>query len=183
MKNDQLSEIWESQNTDLPLLSSKDIIKKAKKQRNGQFITMVVLSVTLVLLVFYAGKYAFGHWNNFALGLTLMISSLSFRLILEFVTIYRKENQLISLDNASFLRYMQKYYRSRLKINYIITPLCFAIYIIGFIKILPYLKREFSEGFYTYIVISGIISLVVLAIIIINGVIKELQLLGQLKGK
>ena len=117
MKNDQLSQIWKSQSNDLSLNTSQNIIKKAKKQRSGQFITITVLSITLIILIIYAIKFAMGNWNNFALGLMLMISSLAFRLLLEFITIYRKESQLIVLDNQSFQKYLKKYYKIRLKVN------------------------------------------------------------------
>ena len=183
MKNDQLSQIWKSQSNDLSLNTSQNIIKKAKKQRSGQFITITVLSITLIILIIYAIKFAMGNWNNFALGLMLMISSLAFRLLLEFITIYRKESQLIVLDNQSFQKYLKKYYKIRLKVNYIITPICFGIYILGFTKLLPYFKQEFAEGFYIYIVISGIASMVILACIIINSTLKEYQFLQQLNRK
>ena len=51
MKNDNLSQIWKSQENDLSLDKPDFIIKKAKKQRNGQFITIAVLSVTLIILI------------------------------------------------------------------------------------------------------------------------------------
>lgn len=183
MKKDNLSQIWDSQNNDISLDSPDTIIKKAKKQRKGQFITIAVLAVTVAILVLYAITYISNYWNSFTLGLTLMISSLAFRLILEFVTIYRKENQLVLLDNQSFQNYLKKYLRKRLKINYIITPLCFAIYVFGFIMLLPYFKNEFSEGFYTYIIVSGIISLVVVALIVIYSTIKEHSFLKLLNRK
>ncbi len=112
---------------------------------------------------------------DFALGLLLMISSLTFRVILEFITIYRKESQLISLDNPSYRKYLRKHYSIRLKVNYIVPPICFVIYIFGFIKLLPYFKQEFSEEFYTYILIFGTVSLLVIAGIVINTVSKQLR--------
>ncbi len=183
MKNDKLSQIWKSQKNDLILDNPESIIKKAQIQRNGQLITIAVLAITVLILIAYAIKFASSNWNNFTLGLLLMISSLTFRLIIEYFTIYRKNNQLISLDNLSFQKYLKKYYRLRLNINYIITPLCFGIYVFGFIKLLPYFKNEFSEGFYAYILISGIASLIVLSAIIINSISKERKFLKQLGAK
>ncbi|WP_222931300.1 hypothetical protein, partial [Xanthovirga aplysinae] len=103
--------------------------------------------------------------------------------ILEFISLYRKESQLISLDNMSFQKYLKKYYKLRLKVNYIITPICFALYIFGFTRLLPYFQQEFSEGFYTYILISGFVSLFVLAIIIANSTLKESNFLKQLNRR
>ncbi len=183
MKNDILSQIWKSQQNHLSLDSPQDIIKKAQKQRNGQFITMAVLLITIIILIAYAIKYAGSNWNDFTFGLILMISSIAFRLILEYITIYKKKSKLIVLDNQSFQKYLKKHYRMRLKINYIITPICVGTYVFGFTKLLPYFKNEFSEGFYTYILISGIASLILLSAIIITSVLKEQSFLKQLSGK
>ncbi len=180
MKNDQLSQIWNSQKYDTIIERPNQIIKKAKKQRNSQFISIAVMSITVIILLIYAGYYIGNNWNNFTLGIVLMISSLAFRIILEFVSLYRKESQLVSLDNRSYRKYLKSYYKIRLKVNYIITPICFAIYIIGFTMLLPYFKQMFSKGFYTYIIISGIVSFIVIAVIIIKSVIKEQNFLSQL---
>ena len=182
MKNDQLTQLWNSQKNDVPYESPEQIIRKAKKQRNNQYISIVVMSTTVLILVLYAGYYAFHRWNNFTLGLVLMISSLMFRIVLEFISLYQKESQLISLDSTAFQAYLKKHYTLRLKINYIITPICFATYVFGFTKLLPYFKQEFSEGFYTYILISGFVSFLVLAIIIINSILKESRFLKN-QGK
>ncbi|NMM50780.1 hypothetical protein [Marinigracilibium pacificum] len=183
MENDKLSQLWKSQNKDFTLDNPDMIIKKAKKQRNGQFITITILATTIIILIIFTVKYANTDWNNFTLGLTLMISSLVFRLILEFATIYRRENRLVSLDNQLYQEYLKKHYRIRLGINYLITPICFGIYIYGFTMLLPYFKNEFSEGFYTYILISGYASFVVIALIILNSIFKEHRFLKQLKSK
>jgi uncharacterized membrane protein len=183
MENNALSKIWEGQNSKSSLAHPKAIIKKARQQRHGQFITIVVLCLTLIVLVAFTMTYALGNWNNFTLGLVLMISSITFRLILEYLSIYRKKSRLITMDNQGFASYLKTYYRKRIRINYIITPLCFIVYIIGFIKLLPYFKNEFSESFYTYILISGIGSLLAVAAIVVNSILKEQAFLNQWKPK
>lgn len=139
--------------------------------------------ITVIILILFTAYYASINWNNFTLGLSLMIASLTFRIILELMTLYRKDNQLVSLDNRSFQKYLKQYYRLRLRINYIITPLCFVIYIFGFTKLLPYFKQEFSANFYTYLSISGFASLFVVVIIIFNSVLKERRFLNDLNKK
>jgi len=180
MENDNLNKLWENQSNDISNYTPKDIITKAKKQRNGQYINITIMSATVIILIVYAFYYAFNQWNTFNLGLLLMISSLTFRIILEFYTVYRKENQLISMDHKSYNTYLKKYYKIRLIINYIITPICILVYIFGFYLLLPYFKEYFSNGFYTYILISGIISLTIVIAIIINSIIKEQRFLKQL---
>ncbi len=180
MENDKLTQLWNQNKDNSTIADPETIIKKAKKRRYGQFIAIAVMSLTVLILLIYSIYYINNQWNDFALGLLLMISSLTFRIILEFVSLYQKENQLISLDSISFKKYLKKHYKLRLKVNYIITPMCFAIYVFGFTKLLPYFKQAFSEGFYTYILISGIVSLCVLPLIIVKNILKENDFLKKL---
>ena len=180
MENDQLTELWEMQANDSSNFNPKDIITKAKKQRNSQYISITVMSLTVVVLFIYTFYYAFNHWNTFNLGLTLMITSLTFRIILEFYSLYRKEKQLISMAQKSYFAYLKKYYKARQIINFAVTPICIAVYIFGFYLLLPYFKGYFSKGFYTYILISGIFSLIGVSAIIIKSIIKEKRFLKQL---
>ena len=183
MENDNLNTLWENQGNDISNYGPKEIITKAKKQRNGQYINIAIMSATVLILVIYAFYYAFNQWNTFNLGLLLMISSLIFRIILEFYSVYRKEDRLISMDHKSYHAYLKKYYQIRLTINYVITPLCIMVYIIGFYILLPYFKDYFSKGFYTYILISGIISILAVIAVIIYSTIKEHRFLKQLNKK
>lgn len=183
MKNDKLSQIWNSQTYDSTIESPDQIIKKAKKQRNSQYISIAIMSITVIILLIYAFYYVGNNWNRFTLGMVLMISSLSFRIILELVSLYRKENRLVTLDNRSFKKYLKKHYKLRLKVNYMITPICFAIYVYGFTMLLPYFNQMFSESFYTYILISGIISLFIIAVFIIKSILKEHNFLNLLNRK
>lgn len=180
MENDKLTQLWNQNKDNSAITAPEIIIKKAKKQRYGQFIAIAVMSLTVLILLTYSIFTINNQWNNFALGLVLMISSLTFRIILEFVSLYQKENQLISLDSISFKKFLKKHYKLRLKVNYIITPICFAIYVFGFTKLLPYFKQAFSEGFYTYILISGIVSLFVLAVIIVKNILNENDFLKKI---
>ena len=183
MENDKLTQTWNWQKNMPPIANPTDIIKKAKKQRYTQFIAIVVMSLTVLILLGYAVYHINNPWNNFTLGLVLMISSLTFRIVLEFVSLYQRENQLISLDNKSFKKYLKRHHKIRLVVNYIITPICFILYTYGFTKLLPYFKQWFSKGFYTYILISGAVSLFVIAIIIVNTIRKESSFLKQLNKK
>lgn len=180
MKKDKLTQLWNSQTYDSSIENPALIIKRAKKQRNNQYISIAVMSVTVIILFIYSFYYVGNNWNNFTLGMVLMISSLSFRIILEFISLYRKENQLINLDNRLFKKYLKKHYKVRLRVNYIITPICFAIYILGFTMLLPYFKQMFSHNFYVYILISGMVSLVAIAAIVIKNTVKEHHFLTRL---
>jgi membrane-bound metal-dependent hydrolase YbcI (DUF457 family) len=180
MKNDHLTKLWEMQAKNSSNLNPQDIITEAKKQRNGQYISISVMSLTVVLLIIYAFYYAFSQWNTFNLGLILMITSLTFRIILEFYSLYRKERQLLNMSQKAYHNYLKKYYKTRQLINYVITPLCITVYTFGFYLLLPYFKEYFSNGFYTYIKVSGLISLLVIIAIIIKSTVKEHHFLKRL---
>ncbi len=180
MENDNLNKLWEVQTNDISNFNPKDLITKAKKQRNGQYISITVMSLTVLILIIYAFNYAFNEWNTFNLGLLLMISSLSFRIILEFYSVYRKEKHLIAMNHKLYHAYLKKYYKIRLIINYVVTPVCILVYIVGFYLLLPYFKEYFSKAFYTYILISGVISILTVITIIIYSTIKEQRFLKQL---
>ncbi|GGI57666.1 hypothetical protein [Winogradskyella haliclonae] len=181
MENDSLNKLWQAQNEPSEISNVETILNKAKQQRNGQYISITVMSVTVVILIAYTIAFATNQWNNFILGLLLMISSLVFRILLEFISMYRKKSQIILMSQKLYHAYLKKHYKIRLMVNYYITPICIAVYLYGFYLLLPYFKDYFSEGFYTYIVISGIISLSIIIVIIINSVIKERRFLKHLR--
>ncbi|MEM8583229.1 MAG: hypothetical protein AAGF87_03110 [Bacteroidota bacterium] len=181
MANDELNRVWKSQETDEKLELPDRIIAKAKKHRQKQIIGIVVMSVTVLILVLFTLHYITSYKNDFALGLMLMISSLIFRVILEFAYLLKVENKIVSLDSKSYRSYLKKHYQSRMKINYVVTPLCFGLYIYGFAKLLPFFKKEFSAGFYTYILVSGGISFILLIGLIASSILKENRFLQILR--
>ena len=50
MENDNLNKVWDSQKEHSLDLNPKAIFFKAKKQRVGQFISISIMSLTVVLL-------------------------------------------------------------------------------------------------------------------------------------
>lgn len=181
MENDQLSNTWKDQNIESTPNLAIDIIKSAKKQRNRQYGAITIMTLTVVVLITYVLYIGPSQWDNFTLGLVLMIGSLVVRILIEIGSVYHKERQLISLDNKSYRSYLKRFYKKRLMINYFITPICIVLYCYGFYLLLPYFKREFSEGFYRYIKISGIASLLFIVGIIINSIRKENSFLNKMK--
>jgi len=173
MNKDILNQIWNEDGNKASLSQPETIIKKAKSQRQRQYIGIVVLSVTVLILVIYAVVYFPENFNNFSLGLLLMIFPLVFRIGLEWVSIYKKQSKLVEMDSRAYHNYLIGFYRNRKIINYIVTPICFGIYVYGLTLLFPFFKREFSQGFYTYLLFSGVISLIVIAAIIVRGIIKE----------
>ena len=180
MKQDNLDKLWNNQIDNVINLEVESIILKAKRQRNKQLIGIAIMTITLLLIGVFTFYNVFNQWNTFNLGLYLMILSLTIRIAIEFYSLYKREKKLITMPQKVFNAYLKKYYKSRLLINYIVTPICIIGYCFGFYLLLPYFKSFFSEGFYTYILVSGIVSLVVIIIIIANSVVKEQQFLKHL---
>ncbi|GHB24340.1 NrfD/PsrC family molybdoenzyme membrane anchor subunit [Mongoliitalea lutea] len=183
MESDKLQELWNQQGGKMPSFTPQDILQKAKKQRKGQYISITVLVLTVLVLSVYTWLYAFNQWNSFNLGLLLMISSLVVRVIIELLSIYRKESRLVSMDHKSYHAYLKKYYGIRRIVNYLVTPVCVITYIIGYTLLLPYFKEYFSQGFYTYIQVSGAVSIGGIIILILYSIVKEERLLKQLQSK
>ncbi len=173
MENNTLNQLWNNNENNSNLLQAEAIIKKAKSQRKRQYIGIIVLSITVIILVVYATLFFPKNFNNFSLGLLLMIVPLVFRIGLEWLSIYKKQSKITEMNSKLFHSYLKRFYKLRKVVNYIITPLCFGIYVYGLTLLFPYFKNEFSEGFYTYLIISAIVSLVVIAAIIVNATIKE----------
>ena len=173
MKNDILNQLWNSGKNPSALVQPEALIKKAKSQRQLQYIGITVLSVTVLILIIYAVLFFPKHFNNFSLGLLLMIIPLVFRIALEIGSIYKKQSKITEMDSKAYHNYLKRYYNFRKVVNYAITPVCFGIYVYGLTLLFPYFKSEFSNGFYTYLVVSGIISLLVIAFIIVRGILKE----------
>ncbi|MGY6557883.1 MAG: hypothetical protein ACXIT9_01235 [Nitritalea sp.] len=180
MESDKLQELWNRQVGKMPTFTPGDILLKAKKQRTVQYISITVLVLTALILSVYAWFYAFKQWNSFNLGLLLMISSLVVRVLIEMLSFYRKESRLVTMDHKSYHAYLKKYYGIRRFVNYLITPVSVITYIIGYSLLLPYFKAYFSYGFYTYIQVSGAVSIGGIILLILYGIIKEERLLKQL---
>lgn len=183
MNKDLLNQLWSQQPESPNKFGAQDIINKAKKQRKGQYLSAIIMSITVLIVICYALYFASGQWNNFTIGLALMIGSLMFRILLELISIIKKEKKLVSLSHQNFKNYLQQHYRKRLVVNYVISPICFGIYTYGLYLLFPYFKREFSSGFYNYLIISGVLSLLFVLIIIVRSIIKEHRFLNALIDK
>ena len=172
---------WENQSElKTPNNGSEQIIQRMNFVKRKQLITNIVLGVTSIVLVsffFYIKAYK----NEIvAFALLLMIGSLLIRIFIENRSSQKLKNINITVDARTFKQKMIEYYKKRIKIHYVITPVIVALYIIGFIMLLPFFKQELSTGFYIYIKLSAIMILIVLTIFIRKQVLKERNTLKEL---
>jgi len=183
MENKTINQIWEQQPSTLPQFPSREIIKKAATQRRNQKTGIAVMCITVGILILYAIWQFPDEINMFIAGLFLMIASLVVRIAIEIASNWRKVSGMVHLDGKQYLDYLKRFYHWRKRIHFIITPLCFGGYIFGLLQLFPYFKREFSEGFYIYLIVSGSLSIAVIAVIIINQVRKELVFLKSITNQ
>ena len=159
----------------------KEVIQRGNLIRKKQTIGQVVLSITIILLIVFF-FYISAHKNaQVSLGLMIMIGSLIIRVAIEFIFKFKANNHHFTEGVVKFNNTVVRYYRSRLYINYLITPLLFVSYIIGFILLLPGFKESLSTGFYTYIVYSSWIIFGLLAMFIFIQIRKELKNIKSLR--
>ncbi|HUH28937.1 hypothetical protein [Gelidibacter sp.] len=180
---EDLKSQWEEQpQPKIPQDGSKIIMQKINGIKNKQRITNgVLLTTTLVLIgfLFYINAY-----SNLivTLGLFLMIGSLIVRIMIEYVSIKDLKRMDFTKDVAAFRTDMISYYKKRITTHYVATPIILALYATGFIILLPSFKQNLSKGFYTYIVVSAIVILIVMVFFIGKQIQKELKSLKQIKN-
>ncbi|PRP67711.1 hypothetical protein [Nonlabens agnitus] len=181
MENNIIDNIWQRQDTGANPVTPQQLIKKATTQRRKQKIGVLVMSLTVVILTAYTVWQLPNHFNTFILGLFLMIGSLIIRILIEVASRNSKVTRLLELDGKMYLQYLKRFYKRRKRIHFIITPICFAVYVLGLIQLFPYFKAEFSKGFYIYLIVSAIVSLLVIGFLITNQIKKELDFLKSLQ--
>ena len=174
MTNKELNKIWQSQSSMGQIERPEKIIQMARTKREKQLLTIIILSATLLILLTYAWNYLTLKWNNFNIGLVIMITSIALRTLIEIIYVKQKQRKMLSLNQKAFKEYLEEYYRRRMILNYSVTPICFISYIIGFSMLLPYFKETLQPGFYHYVLISGIISLIIIVLFLFKNFYEEL---------
>lgn len=178
---EDLKSQWDNQpKSKSPVDGSKQIIKRIHFVKQKQRLTNIVLGITAIVLISFF-IYIKAYRNAIVTAaLLLMIGSLLSRILIEIVSSRKLKNMNVTLDAGRFKQKMIAYYKKRMKIHYIITPVIAALYIVGFILLLPFFKEELSNGFYLYIKVSAVVVFLSLTIFIRKEVLKELKILKEL---
>ena len=165
-----------------PPSGSQMAMQKAKLLKKKQFIGQLVLSLTVIILVaffFYISAYNSGIVS---LGLGLMIGSLVVRIVVEFISQSRLRKLSVMQEVSKYRSALISYYTTRKWIHYLLTPLLFILYFIGFALLLPIFKLYLSPGFYTYVLYSSIFLFLFFSVFIGVQVKKELATLEDWKN-
>lgn len=172
---------WNKQpNPKAPINGVDLVLKKTRHLKRKQQQSAAVLIATILILgIFFI--YISGYNNlKVSLALMLMVGSLIVRIGIEVFSIKKLQSLNFDLDTLKFRQVLIKYYRKRRIVHYIITPLIIAVYVFGFLILMPLFKEALSSGFYLYIQISGSLVLVIGIVLIGLQIQKELKLLRDL---
>ncbi len=172
---------WQQHKTPASNHNIDTIIEKSQAVKRKQTITKIVLGITvLILIAFFIYVSAYRNTRAFW-GLGLMIGCLCIRIIIEYASGLKKESFKLHQSMLALNEQLVHYYKARKIIHYLWTPLLFATYIFGFVLLLPIFKEQLSIGFYTYILISSILTFIALATLIGFQVKKELKIIKSLQ--
>lgn len=184
MKNfNELKSQWESQlEPETPKAGSKEIIKKVTFLKTKQKITQIILSITAIILICFFFYINALNNSKVTLALSLMVMVLFVRIAIEWFSVKTLKQLNVTKNNKAFKSSLINYYKKRIRVHYVITPVIILLYIFGFITLLPFFKRDLSHGFYTYIKVSSIVTLIILGVFIVKQIQKELRLLNNLRS-
>jgi hypothetical protein len=182
---ENLKNLWSQQPPSNRHTSAAQLIEKAeanmKKLRIGQYFTVGILSTLSATLVAYYLWVAVDGVNMFTVGLGTMVGVILIRVILELISM--KKLSRIQPDSAltDFSIKMATFYGWRRRIQSIFVPIIYVSYTAGFVLLLPAFKDNLSPGMYWYVVISGSVILIGMAIFVRIQVQKEIRILNLLK--
>lgn len=185
-KFEELQSIWNQQSDLKPTQKSIEIIKIAQEKSRiitiKHFWTIGILStLAFILLAYYIWIYTYNSMS-FKLGLGIMIFVIVIRTILEIVSIKKFKKINFNIDLKNHTLQLKEFYTLRKTIHYILTPIIYLIYILGFIILLPQFKQNFSNGMYLYILISGFGFLIFFSFFMIREINKDINNLKFLEN-
>ena len=175
----ELQSIWNQQAIIQPKLNTEEIktksFQKIKAQKVKHFWTIGILSTLIfVLILFYKLIYN-DEITSKIKGLELMIFVIVIRIILEIVSamLFQKIDFTTSFKNHT--DQLVTYFKFRKTIHFIFTPIIYLLYIVGFYLLLPLFKTNLSHGFYTYVIVSGIVFLTLFSLQLFKIIRKDLN--------
>lgn len=173
---------WVQRNIpDIPKDGYKEIIKSSAYIKRKQLTGQLILMLTVIILGYFFFYISAFKNTRLTVGILLMIGTLLFRIGIEFFSQTKLEQLTPTLQVQEFNQQVMAYHQSRLFIHYVLTPLSFIGYVIGFIITLPIFKLHVSTGLYNYIVISAVPIFIFLIVLISAQVKKELRMINGMK--
>ena len=186
-KFEELQTIWNQQSDLNPTQNSSQIIKLAEQKSKiitvKHFWTIGILSMlAFVLIAYYIWACDYESMGFiFTLGLRTMILVIIIRIILEIVSVIKFKKINFNDDFKNHTLRLKKFYTLRKTIHYVLTPIIYLLYILGFTALIPQFKHSFSNGMFLYIIISGFGFLIFFSFFMIKEIKKDIVNLNFLK--
>lgn len=181
-----IQEIWNLQKDAKPEKNALELIAQAEKHsktiKQNHIWTIGIISFTVLILICYFVWTKSYQFNSLTFGLSLMISMLVFRIILEINSGVKFRRITPDLSLIDYSKKVKDFYEWRKKIHVILTPIIYISYFIGFTMLLPAFKANFSDGFFIYYLVSGYGFFLIFGYFLTKQIRKELQLIEFLKG-
>ncbi len=177
---DQLQALWNQQPGPGEPPAAEIILAKAqqshRQMRATHRGTLLILTLTVLLLTVYFWFYGTLTTPPGWRGSGLMLVSLLLRIGVEYGS-YRLFGRINPTTNVrTCLARTRSFHRIRKGIQWVVTPLSLGSYVGGFVLLLPYVRAGVSEGFYAYILASGVVCLIVISVIIYRQIRQEMRL-------
>lgn len=181
---EQLKKNWKEQPSQEPSETGFDQLKNeienvAKKQKMTNVILLGTVAI-LILFFFYIGAM---EYKGVALALGAMIGALVVRVLVEFLSQTHLKNLSTMASIQSFKGRLEKYYKGRILVHTVLTPILLIVYCYAFWTLLPDFKASLSKGFYNYIVWSSLVLLIFFSFFIYFQIRKEMKVLKELKDE
>jgi len=178
---DKIISGWKNQSVPEPNNSS-EIIRLARERlddsRKKHLITITVLGITLLVIALYA-VISHGKGFLFMAGIGLMITSLLVRILIEWNSSETLKKINVAEITSRYLQQLTHFYQLRKRIHGWVTLALFGFYLFGFLLLLPLFKQTVSQGFFIYILVSGLITFSVLIYFIGRKTREELKRLNE----
>lgn len=155
-----LQALWQNQNT-TPSDSAEKLIGLARDQKAKSIrkhrSAILVLSITSLILI---SIWAFTPFSNpVGYGLTIMISALIIRVLLETYSYKKMRNIDITVVSSKYHQQIKAYFKLRKQLMTSVTAITVILYIFGFVIMLPTFKQTLPTWFYWYIITFLIVGI------------------------
>lgn len=181
-EKDDITMLWQQAKTknqsssvaDLSEIKSQAAAKK-KSALMAHYGNAGVLSVTVIMLVFY-----FYYLYNFQdvlsnIGINLMIGGLIIRIAIEIYSAVRSRNINLADTAAQSLQNSVAFHEFRKRIHGPITIIIFALYFVGFYMLTPEFSRHISLVWMIIMDVGALIVAAFLIFVIRKGIKQELR--------
>ena len=183
---DELKNKWKNDKADLGQTKTADsekLVAQARatknKSRNAQLSTIAILSITLMVLVYFFTEVAPFKEVLSRVGVLLMCGGLLIRIIIEIVSLVKASQLYINLKTDELSKRMVAYYHYRSKIHGAFTITIVALYIIGFYMLTPEFMKYLDMKWIWLMDIGFVFIALTVFYVIRKGVLKELAILRE----